>query len=113
LAALHQALAARAAHLRPGGAAAPWGRRGKVELATRTLVSGWAYSGADAGPQALAILLDGAVIGQVVADRYRPDLEAAGIGDGRHGFSFALPKGLPHDVGHRIEVRREVDWSPV
>ncbi|HEX4504762.1 MAG TPA: Hint domain-containing protein [Alphaproteobacteria bacterium] len=113
LAMLRQALAARAAHLRPGGAAAPWGRRGKVEIATGRLVAGWAFAGADAGPQPLIILLNGAVVGRVVADRYRADLEAAGIGDGRHGFSFPLPKGLAADADHRIEVRREVDWSPV
>jgi hypothetical protein len=39
------------------------------------------------------------------------DLEAAGIGDGRHAFSFVLPKGLTSDIDHRIEVRREIDWS--
>jgi hypothetical protein len=111
LAALRQALAARATHLRPGGSAAPWGRRGKIEVVTHTLVAGWAYSGADAGPQALAILLNGAVVGRVVADRYRADLAAAGIGDGRHGFSFVLPKGLAAGPDHRIEVRREIDWT--
>jgi hypothetical protein len=112
LAVLHRRLAARAAHLRPGGAAAPWGRRGRIEVITRSLVSGWVYAGADAGPQALAVLLNGAIVGRVVADRYRADLEAAGVGDGRHGFSFVLPRGLPTG-DHRIEVRREIDWTKV
>ena len=111
LAALHQALATRAQHLRADGAAAPWGRRGKIEVATSRLIAGWAFSGADAGPVPLAVLVNGAVIGRVIADRYRPDLKAAGIGNGRHGFRFALPKGLAADVAHLIEVRREVDWS--
>jgi autotransporter passenger strand-loop-strand repeat protein len=104
-------LAARAAQLRRGGVAAQWVRRGNVELATRTLLAGWAFAGADAGPVPLAILANGAVIGRVVADRHRPDLEAAGVGDGRHGFRFRLPKGLAAETGHRIEVRRETDWS--
>jgi len=109
---LHQALATRAPHLRTGGAAAPWGRRGKVELATPRLIAGWAYSGADAGPVPLAVLVNGAVIGRMIADRYRPDLKAAGIGDGCHGFRFTLPRELGAG-DHRIEVRREVDWSVV
>jgi len=104
-------LAARAARLRPDGTAETWGRRGKVDIAAGRLVAGWAFSGAEAGPVPLAILVNGAVVGRMVADRYRPDLAAAGIGDGRHAFSFVLPKGLDGDAGHRIEVRREVDWS--
>ncbi|HEX4507613.1 MAG TPA: Hint domain-containing protein, partial [Alphaproteobacteria bacterium] len=111
LAALHRALAARAQHLRAGGAAAPWGRRGKVEIATSRLIAGWAFSGADAGPVTLAVLVNGAVVGRAVADRYRADLKAAGIGDGRHGFRFVLPKGLVGGIGHKVEIRREIDWS--
>jgi hypothetical protein len=34
-----------------------------------------------------------------------------GIGDGRHGFRFVLPKGLAAGVDHKIEIRRETDWS--
>jgi len=113
LASLHQALAARAQHLRADSAAAPWGQRGKVEVATARLITGWAFSGADAGPVSLVVLVNGAVIGRLLADRYRPDLKAAGIGDGRHGFRFTLPKGLAADITHRIEVRREIDWSPL
>jgi hypothetical protein len=109
--AIHQALARRAAHLRPGGVAAPWGLRGKMEVTTPRLVSGWAFAGADAGPVALAVLVNGAVVGQTTADRYRADLAAAGVGDGRHGFSFVLPKGLPANVADRIEIRREIDWA--
>jgi len=108
---LHRTLATRAAQLRPDGSAAPWGRRGKVELATRTLISGWAFSGVDAGPIQLAILVNGAVVGHVAADGHRADLEAAGIGDGRHGFRFRLPDGLSVEADHSIEVRREVDWT--
>jgi hypothetical protein len=108
---IHRTLATRAAHLRRGGAAAPWGRRGNVELTTRALVTGWAFSGVDAGPVALAILVNGSIIGRIAADRHRTDLEKAGIGNGCHGFRFRLPKGLSADIGHTIEVRREIDWT--
>jgi len=109
--ALQRTLATRAAHLRPDGVAAPRRQRGNVDLVTSRLIAGWAFSGADVEPVPLAILVNGAVVGQIVADRYRADLEAAGIGDGRHAFSFMLPRGLAPDVDHRIEVRREADWS--
>lgn len=61
----------------------------------------------------LAVLVNGAIVGQIVAEDYRPDLRAAGIGDGRHAFNFALPKDLGFGADHRIEVRREIDWSVV
>jgi hypothetical protein len=110
---LRRMLSARSAQLWCGPAAAPWERRGKVELATHRLVKGWAFSGAGAGPVALAVLVNGAVVGSCVADRYRADLKAAGLGDGCHAFSFVLPKGLETGADHRIEVRRQVDWSPL
>ena len=111
LEAIRRTLATRAAHLRADGSAAPWGRRGKVEIATARLIAGWAFAGAGAGRVALAELVNGAVIGRMVADHYRADLEAAGIGDGRHAFRFVLPRGLAGGIDHTVEVRRETDWS--
>jgi hypothetical protein len=99
-----------AARPRPDGTADALERRGQLDLATRAL-AGWAFSVADAEPQALAILVNGAVIGHVVADNHRADLEAAGIGDGCHGFRFRLPEGLSVEADHGIEVRREIDWT--
>ncbi len=74
------------------------------------MVEGWAFAGAGEEPVRLAILVNGAVVGQTVADRYRPGL---GFGDGHCSFRFALPRGLSTDASHRIEVRRESDWSPL
>jgi len=51
------------------------------------------------------------VVGQTVANRYLADLAEAGVGHRRCGFRFALPHGLSSDIGHRIEVRCESDWS--
>ena len=75
------------------------------------MVEGWAFAGPGEGPVSLAIVVNGAMVGQTVADRYRADLDAAGFGDGHCSFRFALPKGLSPDVAHRIEVRREGDWT--
>jgi Hint domain len=110
--AMRRRLISRGARLSPGTAVVPaMAHRGSLEIAAHTLVAGWAFAGVEAGPVALSVVVNGAVIGQVVADRYRPDLAAAGIGDGRHAFFFRLPKGLPLDISHTIEVRRAFDWS--
>jgi hypothetical protein len=108
----HRRLTARAERLRPDGTAGQAiVQHGYLDRATHGVVAGWAFAGAGEGPVRLAILVNGAVVGQTVADRYRADLEAAGIGKGCHAFSFALPQGLSPDIDHRIEVRREDDWS--
>jgi hypothetical protein len=108
---LHHRLMARAERLLPDGTAAGAPvRQGYLDRATRTVVEGWAFAGEGEAPVRLAILVNGAVIGQTVADRYRPDLP---IGDGHCSFRFDLPRGLSPDVSHRIEVRRESDWSPL
>ncbi|HEX4505309.1 MAG TPA: Hint domain-containing protein [Alphaproteobacteria bacterium] len=109
---LRRRLAERARRLRPNhvvARAAP--RRGYVDRATRAVVEGWAHGDAASGeqPARLAILVNGAVIGDTLADRRRADLKASGLGD--CGFRFVLPLPLSPELAHRIEVRRESDWS--
>jgi SAM-dependent methyltransferase len=43
------------------------------------------------------ILRHGIPIGTTLAEDYREDLAAAGIGDGKHAFWFRLPAGVPSD----------------
>ena len=57
------------------------------------------------------MLADGAVVGRVRAAEHRADLDAAGIGDGRHGFHVALPRLLGADAPHLVAVRRESDGA--
>jgi len=47
----------------------------------------------------------------VLANRHRPDLAAAGIGDGRHGFRFEFANGLSPGERHIVRVCREADGS--
>ena len=61
----------------------------------------------------MVILDNSAEIARVVADRYRQDLEEAGIGDGRHSFSCVVPGGLARDVWHRLEFYHATDWVPL
>ena len=109
--AVRRGLTARATRLLPDGTAAIAPLRGYLDRVSRTAVEGWAFTPDGDGPVRLAILANGVVVGQVTADRYRADLKAAGIGDGRHGFRFVLGQGFAGDLSHCIEVRRESDWS--
>ena len=49
------------------------------------------------------------LVARVLANRYRADLEADGIGDGRHGFHFDFPRALSSQERHVIRVCREAD----
>ena len=48
------------------------------------------------------------LIGQVLANRYREDLERTGVGSGRHGFEFIPPAGLTF-APDAVDVRRSLD----
>ena len=61
--------------------------RGTVDEMSHARICGWAWN--PAKPRTalvLVIRIDGLQVARVVANAYRPDLEAAGIGDGRHSF---------------------------
>jgi len=114
LEALRRLLSGRARRLGADGTAPPGVLHGNLDLVQRTRISGWADDPASPETRVvLVVLANGAQIGRVVAGSYRPDLEEAGIGDGRHAFDLVLPDGLAGDVRHEIEVRREADWSPL
>jgi len=115
LEAVRRRLNGRAARLAPDGTASPpRALHGHLEQVTRHLIEGWAFEPADPGARLrLAILANDAVIGEVVADRHRTDLAAAGVGDGGHAFAFHLPRGFAPDRAHRVEVRRALDWTPL
>jgi hypothetical protein len=94
--AVQRALNARAHRLRPDGTAAPAPElRGHLDRVTRILVEGWAE-----GPDPLAILDNGAIIGRVFPDA-------------NHRFRFTMPTGFWTEIRHQIEVRREGDWTPL
>jgi hypothetical protein len=113
--AVRRRLSGRAARLGPDGTtseASPL--RGHLDRVTRDRISGWAFNPADPDARVdLTILSNGAPIGRVTANHHRPDLVAAGIGDGGHAFQFHLPLGFTEDRIHEIEVYRTADWSPL
>ena len=105
LAAVQRRLAALA---RPAAAQGPL--RGYLDTADGDRVAGWARNPDAPGERVvMRVVVDGAVLGEVVADDLRPDLQAAGEGDGRHGFSFVIPGGVSLQTRHIVEVRRASD----
>jgi autotransporter passenger strand-loop-strand repeat protein len=85
--------------------------RGHVDTIGRRQIVGWAYDeAAPEAPVCLDIYAGDRLIGQAVANRYREDLERAGIGTGRHGFQFTPPKGLAFAPG-AVSVRRARDGA--
>jgi len=75
--------------------------RGFVDQAGPRLVAGWAQDeSAPETPVCLDIRSGGVRIARVLANRFRADLRAAGLGSGCHGFEVLLPAGIagPIDV---------------
>jgi hypothetical protein len=87
----------------------PGSLRGYVDWIGGDRITGWAQNiDHPEAPVCLDIYLDGALIGQTLANRYRADLEQAGLGSGRHSFEFVPPVGLTPSRG-TVEVRRALD----
>ena len=104
----HRAGASAAGREAQAGAAGPL--LGHLDVARRDVVGGWAWDAQRPhAPVALEILNNGAVVARVTASDYRMDLENAGVGDGRHGFLWRIPGGLPPHQRHVIQVRRAGD----
>jgi glycosyltransferase involved in cell wall biosynthesis len=86
--------------------------RGSIDLVTHDRFEGWAWD--DSRPDSrvsLVVLADGAIVARCLADRFRPDLLNAKIGDGKHAFGLRLHKGLSAHERHTIELRREEDGT--
>lgn len=80
--------------------------RGFVDMAGPDILAGWAQcEGAPEVPVCLDVLLDGSYLTSLLANRYRADVRAAGLGSGTHGFELRLPRA------GRVEVRRAADQA--
>ena len=87
--------------------------RGYVDLVSPTCITGWAQN-ADhpEAPVCLDIFSGGRLIGQTLANNYREGLQRAGLGSGRHSFSFTPPAGLDF-AADTVQVRRSLDAAAV
>jgi hypothetical protein len=101
---IRRRIAARAGISAPSGA--PGALRGFVDEAGPGMIRGWAQDfAAPENPVELEVLARAGVVARVLANVYRPDLRAAGLGSGCHGFALALDAGLAGPVA----VRRRAD----
>jgi len=81
-------------------------KRGYLDPTEAGQAKGWAFDSEH--PEARAkveISIDGQVYRTVEAGEYRPDLEAAGFGDGRHAFALHLPEGACDGRPHTVEAK--------
>ena len=85
---------------------------GRVDRAERGRLHGWAFDAAfpDA-PVALLILANDVLVERVVANRHRVDVEQAGIGHGRCGFSVVLDPPLLPTRSWLVRVVSELDGT--
>jgi hypothetical protein len=83
--------------------------RGCVDDVSSHCIAGWAQTVEHPeAPVCLDICAGGRLIGQVLANRYRKDLQEAGLGSGCHSFEFKPPPGLCL-APNAVEVRRSLD----
>ncbi len=87
--------------------------QGNIEHAARDGLRGWVRDDADpANPVSVLVTVEGQFTLRVLANAYRADLEQAGIGDGRHGFTLRLD-GLSPFQTHLVRLLREADGQPL
>jgi hypothetical protein len=109
---IRQAIAARAGVPEADDASACGPLEGNLDDASHTLINGWAFDPSRPGvPVWLEVLVDDGVVGRVLANQHRPDLEHDGRGSGHHGFALWLQHGLSPLTPHVVRVRRVGDGA--
>lgn len=77
-----------------------------IDIFNNERIDGWAqYKDFRETPVVLSIFFDDTLIGTTIANRFRPDLFAAGLGSGNHGFAFRRPDGASRADVRSVEVR--------
>src|SRR6202453_2165753 len=86
--------------------------KGNLDVVDLQQVVGWAQDDANPDvPVSLLITDNDELVGRILANRYRRDLEESGIGSGRHSFEFEFQKSLAPLEKHVLRVRRENDGA--
>lgn len=85
---------------------------GSIDKLTPQGAVGWIYRADAEAPSVLRAFLDGEVIGETVADLYRPDLHQVGLGDGHCGFDMPFWRPLTESQLPFIRIKPEsIDLS--
>lgn len=82
--------------------------QGYVDRCNDEIIDGWAWNSENPDmPIMLEIFDKDNLISRVNANKFRLDLYFAKLGNGEHGFSFAIPASLMDDNDHTISVKYE------
>lgn len=85
---------------------------GNLDVVNLHEVAGWARDDSQPDvPISLLIIDNDQFIGRILANRYRADLENAGLGNGRFAFEFPFPNPLQPFERHVVKVCRESDGA--
>ena len=85
---------------------------GHLDLCGYPLIEGWLYcDAAQDEPIRLQIYVGATLIGECVTNRFRKDLQEAGFGTGRCGFSFTVPR--EHGSADFAQTRLRFADAPV
>jgi O-antigen biosynthesis protein len=77
-----------------------------IDFAGLTGIRGWVWDPQEPQKRIVLDLLDGEMrLATVLANEFREDLEEAGLGDGRHGFSIAFSETLLPHARHVLRLR--------
>ena len=91
---------------RPKGSANALEDPGSLDEVNSTSANGWAWNTDKPNDPVTVIILDGdVVIGAILANEPRSDLQAAGKGNGLHAFRYPLAGSLPEGNIHLISAR--------
>lgn len=91
-------------------AAGPGALQGNLDGLDGTTLSGWAFDPSHPTEPVVLDVFDGdGSIARVTANRFRSDLETAGVGDGRFGFELRLSHVFSPHTRHELRVRRVAD----
>ncbi len=89
---------------------APGALKGWIENLDGNAIRGLAANADTTAPVVLELVINGAVIGEVIANHSRP-ARMRDLGVERCGFQFKLPEGLSPYCRHTISVRRASDGT--
>jgi glycosyltransferase involved in cell wall biosynthesis len=91
----------------PAGAASA-NFRAHLDEVSDTEISGWIMQRDEPSHRCVVALKEGErVLVRTIASRFRPDLVSAGVGDGCHAFSLAMPRSLLDGEEHLLEIVEE------
>ena len=80
--------------------------QGYHDSASCQILSGWGWDSTQPNTAITLYIFQGTqYLGSVLASQYRQDLVNGGIGNGRHGFTWAVPASLVDGQPHSLTVR--------